>query len=101
MPVDAADAGMVAAIMWRAAIRAARSRRCGAAGPDCLELRLLFFAWLAIEILERGAHAFDGLQHDIQSFASRFKPRGRRNGFARLAGSFEHISRSSRGVLER
>src|SRR3954453_7004183 len=100
-PDDAAEAGVVtAAMMARGRTRPLRTRRSGAAGTYCLELRPLLVAQLAVEIVEGRAHAFDGLQHDVESFADRFKPRWRRDGITRLARGAQHIRRLGGGVLQ-
>src|SRR6202022_4579975 len=52
---------------------------------DRLELRLLLIAERGIEILKRGAHQLDRLQHGIEPLADSHQPRGRRHGFVRLA----------------
>src|SRR3954453_16138209 len=72
-PDDAAEAGVVtAAMMARGPTRPLRTRRSGVAGTYGLELRPLLVAQLAIEIVERSAHAFDCFPHEGEAFAHRF-----------------------------
>src|SRR5262249_4513595 len=42
---------------------------------DGLELGLLLVAQLSVEIVQRRAHRFDGLQHGVESFVSGCKAR--------------------------
>src|SRR5882724_11258761 len=51
-------------------------------GSNGLELRLLLIAERGIEILKRGAHQLDCLQHGIEPLAGGGEPRGRRQGVA-------------------
>src|SRR3981189_847698 len=95
MPNESADAGTMAAT---ACLCVGRPR---AAGPDRLELRLLFVIELSVEVVQGCTHKLDRLQHGVEPVCDRLKPCRRRNRFCGRARGLERVRRLCGCVLQR